>query len=407
MNKISKTQTLFITTLILLIMSVPSFALKRTETFDLSPGKKIVIDLKPGGSIDINGWDKPKAEITVSGHGDPDDYELIFDKTDYGLKITGSLAHKWNYYSGLNLLLNVPHKIDIDLFTSGGEFTLKNVDGNFEGKTNGGEINLEGVKGEVDIKTNGGGIKVINSEVDGKAHTNGGAVLVLDVAGNLSVSTNGGAVTYRNVSRKNSKVNDSGDPENKKDVKEDSVHITTGGGAIDVDGVPYGAVVYTGGGSIQINNTDNFVEAKTGGGSVSINNADNFVKAQTGGGNIDIGIKSGKVEATTGGGDIDVTIEQDTKNDGGVTIFTGSGDVSVTVPPKFSMELDIDLSYTRNSFKDYKIISDFDFKIEEMDKWDNSQGSPRKHIYGTGKVAGGRHKIKIRAVNGSVEIKKR
>lgn len=385
MNKISKILTLFIATLFLLIMSVPSFASKRTETFDLSPGKKIVIDLKPGGSIDINGWDKPKAEITLSGHGDPDDYELIFDKTSYGLKITGSLAHKWNYNSGLNLQLNVPHKIDIDFFTAGGGFTLKNVEGNFEGKTNGGGINLEGVKGEVDIITNGGEIKVINSEVDGKVHTNGGAVLVLDVAGSLSVSTNGGVVTYRKVSRKNGKANDPGHPDNNKDV----VHITTGGGAIDVDGVPYGAVVSTGGGSIQINNTDNFVEAKTGGGS------------------IDISIKSGKVEATTGGGDIDVAIEQDTKNDGDVTIFTGSGDVTVTVPPKFSMELDIDLSYTRNSFKDYRIISDFDFKIEETDKWDNSQGSPRKHIYGTGKVAGGRHKIKIRTVNGDVEIKKK
>ena len=46
MNKILKTLTLFITTLILLIMSVPSFAFKRTETFDLSPGQKIVFDLK-------------------------------------------------------------------------------------------------------------------------------------------------------------------------------------------------------------------------------------------------------------------------------------------------------------------------------------------------------------------------
>ena len=403
MNKISKILTLFITTLILLIMSVPSFAFKRTETFDLSPGQKIVFDLKPGGSIDINGWDKPKAEITFSFDGDMDDFEWTFDKTSYGLKITASLAHKRAYNSGFNLQLNVPHKIDVDFFTAGGNFTLKNVEGNFEGKTNGGGINLEGVKGNVDIKTNGGAIKVIKSEVDGKVHTNGGGVLVRDVAGNLSSSTNGGAVTYKNVSRKNGKANDPGHPDNSKDV----VHITTMGGAIDVDEVPYGAVVYTGGGSIQINNTDNFVEAKTGGGSIRINNADKYVEAQTGGGSIDISIKSGKVEATTGGGDIDVTIEQDTKNDGDVTISTGAGDVTITVPPKFSMELDIDLSYTRNSLKDYDIKSDFDFKIEKTDKWDYSQGSPRKHIYGTGKVAGGRHKIKIRTFKGNVEIKKK
>jgi hypothetical protein len=68
--------------------------------------------------------------------------------------------------------------------------------------------------------------------------------------------------------------------------------------------------------------------------------------------------------------------------------------------------MDIDLGYTRNSDQDYRIISDFDFKIEQTNKWDYSNGSPRKHIYGTGKVAGGRHKIKIRSVNGDVRIKK-
>lgn len=404
MNRISsKIHIFFISMVILLMTTVPSFASKRTETFDLSPGQKIVFDLKHGGSIDINGWDKPKAEITVSGRRDLDDFELTFDKTSYGLKITASLDHQWKQNNSLSFILNVPHKIDVDFFSAGGGFSLKNVEGNFEGKTNGGGIELEDVKGNVDINTNGGGINVINSEVDGKVHTNGGGVVVRDVAGNLSVSTNGGAVTYKNVSRKNSKVNDSGHPYNSKDV----VHITTMGGSIDVDEVPYGAVVYTGGGSIQINNADNYVEAKTGGGSIRINNADKYVEAKTGGGAIDIKTKSGGIKATTGAGDIDVTIDQDTKNDGDVIIFTGSGDVSVTVPPKFSMELDIDLSYTRNSFKDYDIKSDFDFKIDKTDKWDYSNGSPRKHIYGTGKVAGGRHKIKIRSVNGDVEIKKK
>ena len=389
MYKTSKILTLFIAALILLMTAVPSFASEQTRTFDLEPGQKIEFDLKHGGSIDIAGWDKPTAEINISDRRDLSDYELTFDKTSYGLKITASLSAQRNKNNALSFTLNVPHKVDVDFFSGGGGFTLKNVEGQFKGKTYGGSIKLDDVKGNVAIKTNGGGIEVINSKVDGAIHTNGGSVLVRDVVGDLYASTNGGEVRYENVRRRNDRPDNTGHSGKGKDVKGETVHVKTNGGDIDVDEAPDGAIVYTGGGEININNADKFVEANTGGG------------------DIDIRTKSGWIKATTGAGNIDVTIDQDTDGEGDITIFTGSGDVTVTVPKGFSMELDIDLGYTRYSFKNYRIISDFDFKIEKTDKWDYSQGSPRKHIYGTGKIEGGRHKIKIRSVNGSVEIKKK
>lgn len=410
MNKISKIPTLFITLLILLMMAVFSFASGQTRTFDLSPGQKIKFITRTGGDIHIEGWNKSEVESTVGGN-----QKLSFEKTDFGLEIIPPLTRT-------NYRFKVPHNTDIEFFTAAGSVTLINVQGDLKGSTAAGRLRLEGlkgkmkietfagnvrlddVKGDVEITTFAGEIKVTNSEVDGKVHTNGGALRVQDVVGKLSASTNGGGVTYRNVSTGNGKGKDRG---HRKNIKEKAVHVTTMGGAIDFDDAPDGAVVFTGGGSININNADKYVEAKTGGGSIKINNADRYVEANTGGGSINISIKSGTVKATTGAGEVDVTIDKDTKNDGDVTIFTGTGDVTVTVPSGFSMELDIDLAYTRNSFKDYKIISDFDFKIEETDKWDYSQGSPRKHIYGTGKIAGGRHKIKIRSVNGNVEIKKK
>ncbi len=47
--------------------------------------------------------------------------------------------------------------------------------------------------------------------------------------------------------------------------------------------------------------------------------------------------------------------------------------------------------------KNYKI---FDLDIEETDKWESRNGSPRKHIYGTASINGGKHRVIIRVVNG-------
>ena len=66
------------------------------------------------------------------------------------------------------------------------------------------------------------------------------------------------------------------------------------------------------------------------------------------------------------------------------------------------MEVDIELAYTKNSSRDYEIISDFDIQEERTDKWDYDNGSPRKFIYGRATISGGNNQIKIHTVNGNV-----
>jgi DUF4097 and DUF4098 domain-containing protein YvlB len=145
----------------------------------------------------------------------------------------------------------------------------------------------------------------------------------------------------------------------------------------------------------------------TGGGEIHVENADRIVQARTGGGDIDIHIVGGGVEAWTGAGDVDVVVDKDNgEEDGGVTVFTGLGDVTLKLPSDFSMKLDLDISYTRDSGQDCRILCDRDFKEERTDEWDYSNGSPRKHICGTGSIAGGRHTIKIRTINGEIHIEK-
>ena len=89
-----------------------------------------------------------------------------------------------------------------------------------------------------------------------------------------------------------------------------------------------------------------------------------------------------------------------------MNIESMGGDITLTVPAGLSMDIDITLAYTKDRDDDYKIVSDFAVKQEETKEWDHHHGSARKYIYGTGSIAGGKNKVRIKTVNGNVFLKK-
>jgi DUF4097 and DUF4098 domain-containing protein YvlB len=351
------------------------------ENIPVTSGQKVEIDLSDGGCVTIKGWDEEEVEVTCSDkHRDIEDYEIEIKKTRYGVKVTAELKYGLKRSTNLWVNVKVPRKFDVDLFTAGGALEFRDFEGEIEGKTNGGGIELEDMKGEVQLKTNGGAIEVTDCDLDGKIHTNGGAVALENVVGDLRVKTNGGAISYENVRYRSNDDEDFGDV----------VQASTGGGSVDVDGAPGG------------------VSVRTGGGAIDVSNAARIVEATTGGGDIDIHIINGRIEASTGAGDIDVMVDESPgKSGGSVELLTGAGDVTLRLPADFSADFDIDLGYTRNSRRDFEIECDFKITLEHTDEWDYGNGSPRKHIYGTGTVKGGKHKIRIKTTNGDVRIIKK
>lgn len=168
----------------------------------------------------------------------------------------------------------------------------------------------------------------------------------------------------------------------------EQVYIRNAGGALKVEKAPAGADVRTGGGNIRIRSANKFVKATTGGGDITIDAVDGWIKA------------------TTGAGDIRVTMVGDPEvGKRHITLSTGTGGIYVTVPKALSMDVDIELAYTKNKSGKYKITSDFRLQEEKTDTWDDTQGTPRKYIYGKASIQGGRNKIKIRTVNGDVHLR--
>jgi DUF4097 and DUF4098 domain-containing protein YvlB len=319
----------FLVLLILIFVSLGAKPDTIEKELKVSMGKKLELDLKTGGAIDITGWDKEQVHFSVRLDGrDAKECKVDFDETPTGVRVYSHHArHSGSHSTNLKFEIKVPKKFDIEIESNGGEISIANVEGTMRGRTMGGRLDLTKLKGYVDLKTMGGDITVTDSDLNGEVKTNGGDVLIQDVTGGLRGSSMGGQMIRKNVT--------------------------------------------TMGGNIRVNSVD------------------------------------GTVQATTMAGDINITLVGDPeKGDRSVKLKSMSGDVQLTVPSNLSMAVDITLAYTKESSRDYKILSDFPIQLDSTKKWDHSQGSPRKYIYGAGTVAGGKNKLKIETVNGDVYLKK-
>lgn len=383
------------------------------KEFKAKPGKVLDIELDTGGDVIISGWNENKVTVKVRVTGrSRDDVEIDFDEVSDGIEIHSRYEGLgWNRSADVNLEIKVPEEFDVILDTKGGDVAITGVKGRFKGKTYGGDLEFDGLKGEIQFTTMGGDIQVENSEVDGSVKTMGGDVEIRDVVGDIKGNTMGGDVTYHNVKGRGG-------------GKDNEVSITTMGGDINVDypdrkvkmktfggdievGKAEEVDVTTMGGDIKIDEAPIGAKVSTMGGDITIRSAGKYARAKTMGGDIEIGAIDGWVKATTMGGDIAVTMvgdPDDGKRD--VELKSMGGDIELEVPEGLSMEFDIELAYTKNSRRSYRIESDFDMKIEETKEWESKWGQKRKYIYGTGSVNGGEHKITIKTVNGNIYIRK-
>jgi DUF4097 and DUF4098 domain-containing protein YvlB len=361
---------------------------RETLEFDVSPGGTIVFDLESGGSIQILGWDRSSAEISYAQTGRGYSHDVKVEETRDGIRVSTEPGVWDGQSKSLHFQVRLPRRFDVEFDTMGGGLHITDLEGKFSGTTMGGGFNLRETKGTVSLKTMGGSIQVTDSELDGSMSTMGGTVYLENVVGDLEATSMGGNVKYRNVRSRDGELR-APHGVSSRGMDEETVVLSTMGGSIDVDDAPAGAAVHTMGGDIEIRN------------------ASRFVKAKTMGGDIEIEVDDGWVKATTMAGDVDVVIEEGLGDGGeGVELVSYSGDITLYVPEDLSMDLDLTIAYTRNSKQDFDIISDWDIDIEHSEDWDYDHGTPRKRIYGTGKVKGGRHSIVIETINGDIRLRK-
>lgn len=348
------------------------------KEFNVKPGGTLTIELKTGGGIFIEGWNKDvvSAELTVKGR-DADDIIVELEQDGNDVEINSYYdGGDRSYRANANTVVKIPNNFNVSFSTMGGEVKLVGFNGKSTGKTMGGEIDLENLKGQLDLKTMGGGITVKDCEVNGKIHTMGGDILVENVTGDLNAKTMGGKVKQKNVK------SSSGSTANE-------INLTTMGGPIDVDRAMNGTKVKTMGGDVTINYAEKFVDAETMGGDIEIKSVDGWIRAKTMGGEINAKM-----------------IGDPNKGERSVNLTSMGGDITLTVPTGLSMDIEIEIAFTKNFEGDVKINSDFKLNEEVSKEWIKKNGSARKILSGKASIGDGKNKIRINTINGNVYLKK-
>ena len=345
------------------------------RTLPASTGGDLDVDIRDGGGgVRITAWDEPRVELKARLAGTNWRDEKVSFAANGSTITLRSEMHITGRHDNVSINdafeLKVPRKFDVHVRSAGGTVTVDGLEGNVSGYTGGGKLTFTHVTGRVDLTTGGGEILLENSTLDGRVSTGGGLVRVKNVKGDVSATSGSGPVI-------------------REDAETGARSFSKAGGAIDVEHAGKDTEFHTGGGSIRIGSSEGTLVAHTGGGSIRI------------------GPSSGSVIATTGAGDVEVTIVDgdDVHN---VKIETGNGNATVWLPADLDAEFDLETAYTKNYGRKTRITSDFPLQQRETDTWDDSNGTPRKFVTGTGTAGSGGHRGRIRIVivNGDITIRK-
>jgi beta-lactamase regulating signal transducer with metallopeptidase domain len=348
------------------------------RTLPAADGERLTLELETGASVSVRGWKDPSAKIRVRLDGEEDDTRVDVARVADGVRVHMSLETRKQITSTSHELeVMVPERYDVRLDSAGGDVSLSDLHGRFEGTTGGGTLTLSKVSGDADLRTGGGDIRVSDSELSGNVRTGGGSVVFTNVSKGLHGSSGSGPVIYHEAA-------DDG-----VGGAKDRLHFSLAGGDIELDEIANGADLETGGGDIRVQRARGYVDASTGGGKVEIRHV------------------TGGVSASTGAGDVHIGVDELTADGRGITVGTGNGDVVIELPADVAATLALETAYTNNLGHRTRIESDWDLAVSETDDWDDRRGTPRKYVRASGDLGGGGPRIEVNAVNGDIRVIRR
>ncbi|MFL5618273.1 MAG: hypothetical protein ACJ79A_07760 [Gemmatimonadaceae bacterium] len=162
--------------------------------------KRLTLDLRVGGSVQIVGTQDKVVRIRVTENGRAcGDCGVRLDQGNDGIQVHSTRPGTSG--AELRFEIEVPEHFDLDVASAGGAVRIEGVDGSIKGLTESGALELRRLSGSVDLETKNGDVTLRESYVSGRVHTVGGRVLLEDVSGSVAGSSGKGKVIERRVQR--------------------------------------------------------------------------------------------------------------------------------------------------------------------------------------------------------------
>ncbi|HPC35015.1 MAG TPA: DUF4097 family beta strand repeat-containing protein [Candidatus Marinimicrobia bacterium] len=355
-----------------------------------------------------------------------------FQQRGNKVTVTGK-EHSRRYSS--DFIVKVPFNFNTTVQTSGGDISITEVIGLQNLNTSGGDIEISECKGDLKSNTSGGDIKIKRFEGNLNVNTSSGDIDINSFNGELWATTSGGDITLDRI-QVNGQVNTSGGDIDIVNLRAKTFSARTSGGDIGADKVEAELTLNTSGGDIVIGQIEGNVEIHTSGGDIEVRQINKNLKATTSGGDINVGLVKGycyvrtsggnievdrayDLEAITSGGDIladgivgyiyartsggDIEARKlfkpDVKNNA-IDLETSGGEIEVVLPANLNANIDAEITVTSRRYADVNIHSDF-----PIQKSHEIKGS-RIYIYARGKINKGGDLVRLRTVNGNINIVK-
>ncbi|MBI4466168.1 MAG: hypothetical protein HY656_01905 [Acidobacteria bacterium] len=307
-------------------------------------------------------------------------YELTARRvTGGGAYVAGRFVSDRGHSGRVSVAYNieVPLRFNLDLETQGGNMAVEQLEGELRVATAGGDITTGDVNGPVRAETAGGNIKMGQIGQRLEARTAGGCVEVGDVKGDAILETSGGQILAGRIDGR--------------------VRAETAGGDIVLRSAGADVIAQTAGGQIRIGESGGSVRAETAGGSIHLDAARGPIRAETAGGSIDLyGIQSA-VRAATAGGKILAQIAATSANFAASELETAFGDVEVYLPADLPLTIEATIEMSAG----HRVQTDFPLQVEG-DETGYRSGALRAF----GALNGGGATLRIRTVDGDIEIRK-
>ncbi len=203
--------------------------------------------------------------------------EVIGDKLLATAKAKETMDWRdWINSLNISFKVFVSKNVSTELYTSGGNISLKDVTGEHNFKTSGGNLSIDNVGGKIRGKTSGGNLRVYNSKDDIELSTSGGNINADGCSGNIVFSTSGGSLRLKNLSG--------------------TIKAGTSGGNVNAEKISGELITHTSGGSIMLKELSCSLETSTSGGSIdiAIKELGKYIKIHNSGGNIDLELPKNK-----------------------------------------------------------------------------------------------------------------
>jgi DUF4097 and DUF4098 domain-containing protein YvlB len=169
----------------------------------------------------------------------------------------------------------------------------------------------------------------------------------------------------------------------------DQLRVIQKGGDIDYPTVPDGGMLTTmGAGNIHVGKVHNDISLITIAGNISVDSADASVKATSMGGNI-----------------VATLVKDQSAGAHEIMLSSMSGEIVLTLPKDYPMTIEVELAYTKNSHKNYKITDSLGLERSASKEWNPWHGTSRKYLYAKGRIGNGQNHVTIKTVNGNVIIR--